>query len=69
MGEPAIGQPLGETLHSCSVNRTADTLELSNNITIEVIRPASFRTLRGPTSVMIVADEVAYWANSRLREP
>ena len=42
------------------VNRTADTIELKNNVRIEV-RPASFRKLRGPTYIGIVADELAFW--------
>src|SRR5262245_3845614 len=41
-------------------NRTAETLELSNRINIEV-RAASFRRLRGPSYVCCVADEAAYW--------
>jgi hypothetical protein len=41
-------------------NRTADTLELNNGITIEV-RAASFRRLRGPTYVAVIADEAAFW--------
>src|SRR5262249_44604703 len=40
--------------------RTVDSIELSNNISIEV-RPASFRKLRGPTYVAIIADELGYW--------
>lgn len=42
------------------VARTADTLELKGNITVEV-RPASFRKLRGPTYIGVVADELAFW--------
>ena len=42
------------------VNRTADTLELSNGILIEV-RAASFRRLRGPTAVAVIATEAAFW--------
>jgi len=42
------------------VNRTADTLELANNISIEV-RSASFRRLRGPTYVAVICDEAAFW--------
>jgi len=42
------------------VNRTADALELTNGITLEV-RPASFRKLRGPTYVAVIADELAFW--------
>jgi hypothetical protein len=41
-------------------NRTADALELTNDITLEV-RPASFRKLRGPTYVAVIADELAFW--------
>lgn len=42
------------------VNRTADALELTNGINIEV-RAASFRRLRGPTYVAVIADEGAFW--------
>jgi hypothetical protein len=42
------------------VNRTADTLELSNGISIEV-RAASFRRLRGVTCVAVIATEAAFW--------
>jgi hypothetical protein len=41
-------------------NRTADTLELTNGTTIEV-RSASFRRLRGPTYIAVIADEAAFW--------
>jgi hypothetical protein len=41
-------------------NRTADTLELTNGISLEV-RPASFRKLRGPTYIAVIADELAFW--------
>jgi hypothetical protein len=41
-------------------NRSADTLELTNGISIEV-RSASFRRLRGPTYVAVIADEAAFW--------
>jgi len=47
-------------LRQLVVNRTADALELANNISIEV-RPASFRRLRGPTYVAVIADEAAFW--------
>jgi hypothetical protein len=40
-------------------NHTADTLELSNDISVEV-RPASFR-IRGPTYVAAICDEAAFW--------
>jgi hypothetical protein len=49
-----------EPLCSMIFNRTADSIELSNGIAIEV-RPASFRTLRGPTYVAVLADEIAFW--------
>jgi hypothetical protein len=39
---------------------TADALELTNGITLEV-RPASFRKLRGPTYIAVIADELAFW--------
>ena len=41
-------------------NRTADTIELTTGIVIEV-RAASFRRLRGPTYVAVLADEAAFW--------
>jgi hypothetical protein len=43
-------------------NNTADTLSLTNGISIEV-RAASFRRLRGPTFVAVIADEAAFWFN------
>jgi hypothetical protein len=44
-------------------NRTQDALELANRVSIEV-RAASFRRLRGPTYVGILADEAAFWASA-----
>lgn len=41
-------------------NRNADTLELTNGVNIEV-RAASFRRLRGPTYIGVIADEAAFW--------
>jgi hypothetical protein len=41
-------------------NRTADTLTLTSGVNIEV-RAASFRRLRGPTYIAVIADEAAYW--------
>jgi hypothetical protein len=41
-------------------NRTQDTLELTSGISIEV-RPVSFRKLRGPTYIAVIADELAFW--------
>jgi hypothetical protein len=40
--------------------RNSDTLELTNKINIEV-RAASFRRLRGPAYVAVIADEAAFW--------
>jgi hypothetical protein len=41
-------------------NRTGDTLSLTNGIDVDV-RAASFRRLRGPTYIAVVADEAAFW--------
>jgi hypothetical protein len=51
------GSPI---LSQLIANRTADTLELNNRISIEV-RAASFRRLRGPTYIAVIADEAAFW--------
>jgi hypothetical protein len=47
-------------LRQLIANRTQDALELTNGISIEV-RPASFRRLRGPTYIAVIADELAFW--------
>jgi hypothetical protein len=44
-------------------NRTSDTLELTNRISIEV-RAASFRRIRGVTAVAVIASEAAFWMDS-----
>ena len=41
-------------------NRTQESLTLSTGITIEV-RTASFRSLRGPSYVCAICDEIAFW--------
>jgi hypothetical protein len=41
-------------------SRTADAIELSNKVIVEV-RAASYRRLRGITAVAIVASEIAFW--------
>jgi hypothetical protein len=46
-------------------NRTQDELELKNGTSIEV-RAASFRRLRGPTYVAVIADEAAFWIADEL---
>jgi hypothetical protein len=50
-------------LSSLIVNRTADSIELSNRISIEV-RPANRVSVRGSTFVSVIADEVAHWFTS-----
>ena len=50
----------GPNLKPLIANRTADALELTNGITLEV-RPASFRKLRGPTYIAVIADRARYW--------
>jgi hypothetical protein len=50
-------------LRSLIVGRTTDTLSLSNGVDIEV-RAASFRRLRGPTYVAVIADEAAFWTTA-----
>ncbi|MGY3445632.1 hypothetical protein [Bradyrhizobium sp. USDA 4473] len=42
-------------------NETNDTLSLANSIDVEV-RAASFKGLRGVTSVAVIADEAAFWS-------
>ena len=42
-------------------SRTRLSLRLSNNVDIE-IRASDFRTLRGPTYLAVVADELAFWS-------
>lgn len=49
-------------------NRTSDALELTNGISIEV-RAASFRRLRGPTYVCVIADECAFWLAENSANP
>jgi hypothetical protein len=49
-------------------NKTAETLELSNGITIEV-RPATFCGTRGFSTVAVVADEIAFWRSDESANP
>lgn len=51
------GSPL---LSKLVTNKTADSIEFSNGIYIEV-RAASFRRLRGVTCVAVIASEAAFW--------
>jgi hypothetical protein len=55
-------------LRQLIANRTADALELTNGIAIEV-RAASFRRLRGPTYVSCIADESAFWLSENSANP
>src|SRR5262245_50390132 len=55
-------------LSQLSANRTADALELTNGISIEV-RAASFRRLRGMTCVAVIADEAAFWLSDESSNP
>jgi hypothetical protein len=57
-----MGSPI---LRQLVANRSADTLTLTNRISIEV-RAASFRRLRGPTYVAVLADEAAFWYSDEL---
>jgi hypothetical protein len=49
-------------------NRTAESLELSNGVTIEV-KTATFRGTRGFTTVAVVADEIAFWRSDESANP
>jgi hypothetical protein len=55
-------------LRQLIASRTADALELTNGTSIEV-RAASFRRLRGPTYIAVVADESAFWLNENSANP
>jgi hypothetical protein len=49
-------------------NRTAESVELTNRVTIEV-HTASFRSIRGYTVVAAVLDEVAFWRSDDSANP
>jgi hypothetical protein len=49
-------------------NVTADTIELKTGVNI-VIRPASFRTIRGITAVAAICDEIAFWRSDDSANP
>jgi len=49
-------------------NRTAESIELTNGVTIEV-HTASFRSVRGYTVVSCVLDEVAFWRTEDSANP
>jgi hypothetical protein len=48
--------------------QTADTLTLASGVDIE-FRPASYRTIRGVTSVAAICDEIAYWRSDDSANP
>ena len=64
--EAAIAQ--SPILRQLIAGRTADALELKNGISIEV-RSASFRRLRGPTYIAVLADEAAFWHTDESANP
>ena len=49
-------------------DRTADTLRLTTGIDLE-FRSASFRRLRGMTSIAILADEACFWRSDESSNP
>ena len=49
-------------------SKTADSITLRNRVKIEV-RAASFRTLRGPTYIAVIADEAAFWHSDNSANP
>lgn len=55
-------------LRQLLADRTADTLKLTTGIDLEV-RSASFRRLRGMTSVAILADEACFWRSDESSNP
>jgi hypothetical protein len=54
------GSPI---LRQLVVSRTADTLRLRNHVEVQV-RAASFRRLRGPSYVCVIAGELSFWMTS-----
>src|SRR5215475_2115997 len=50
------------------INRTAESVELSNRIIVE-IHTASFRAVRGYTVVAAICDELAYWRSEDSANP
>jgi hypothetical protein len=46
-------------------NKTADTLSLATNVDV-VVRPASYRSVRGSTFVAVVCDEVAFFRSEEI---
>ena len=59
------GSPI---LRSLIESRTARTLRLNNAIDIEV-RASDWRRLRGPTYILVIGDESAFWLNEGSSNP
>jgi hypothetical protein len=55
-------------LRALVVNRTAESVELSNRIVVE-IHTANFRAVRGYTVVAAILDEVAFWRSEDSANP
>ncbi len=55
-------------LRGLIVWKTSDTLTLSTGIDVSV-RPASFRSVRGGTSVAVLCDETAFWRSDEAANP
>ena len=49
--------------HRLLPNETQETVELHNDIVIEV-RPASYKTYRGIMAISIICDEIAFWSST-----
>jgi hypothetical protein len=57
-----------EMLRPRVVRETADTLELNNNVVIE-IRASSYRSVRGRTLIAGICDEIAFWRSDESANP
>jgi hypothetical protein len=55
-------------LRSLVESEVAEGLRLSSGVDI-VIKPASYRTVRGPSYVSVVADELAFWRDETTSNP
>ncbi|MBG0800784.1 hypothetical protein IYW40_04655 [Methylocystis sp. H4A] len=55
-------------LRKLIVGRTQHSIRLSNGIEIEV-RPADFRGLRGPSYIIVCADEINFWRSEDSANP
>jgi hypothetical protein len=50
------------------ISQTSDTISLSTGVDLECLA-ASFRTIRGPTAVAVIADEAAFWRSENTANP